>query len=1074
MEDVSAEGVVAGLNNVGGVVGEANNTSFTNTSFSGSVIATQRDNTASRVGGLVGRLTGNRAIIAQSRVDATVNLHAISNNQRAGGLVGLADHGARVINSHVKGSVNNSGTGATNAGQIGGVIGSIWSTGSVSNIVSEVNVLNGQRVNGDVGHLNASISSVFVLNTALGKQDKWENLIPESEAKRRVATLNITTTLDDSSRTLRKHQYDVNYLSIANARPNMATAYYNIEKLMPFYNKDYIVKYGNYVSVDDKLNRMKLVDVVPLINDTIVADIHANKAQINRIMLHYSDNTLEYKNVAYQRDFANNRISEYHINGTRLVYTPEAFLSNYSDIISRIKPSINNIAFNSEAVATALGITDNTAKTLDALFLEESFNKVKSQLDSQLRKILTMDKSINTSGGVVSDYIVKQIEENKASLLLGLAYLNRWYNINYDTINTQDLTTYKFDFFGNTAAPTLDNIINVGKVGYDKLLPKNNVSTYQQVLANAKGKSDLFTYLEAYRHLFLPTQTNSQWLKNNSKAYIVEAKSEIDEIRQLQDISTGSSKYAIGVYDKITNPSWEYRNMILPLLTLPEKGVFIISTMSTLSFGMYDRYEYNAPLNRDFNTYVEEMVDRASEWQRDHFDFWYRVLKPESKEKLFQSILNYDGFDVRKRGQSHNLTWKTLEDKEISAIRNFFGPVGKWYDGNPNFGAYATGTLTHFVTDRMLDTYGSSVFTHEMVHNFDGNIYFEGAGRRQGLGAELYALGFFQTPATLESPTLGINTMFTASSSQVSANNRYHNANPERFRDATELQNYTKRMFDVLYLMDYLEGTSVLKQNDDVKRQWFRQIGNYQITDKLGKKTHAGNTIAPLTTQQIAALNLRTVDDLIEHNIINRREYWHETVSPEESQSSGKTSLNRNGYYVVSLFSPIYAALDNPNGAPGDVMFRRMAYELLAEKGYHDGLLPYASNQLNAEAKLAGEITIETWPRDHETGLVTDTRVFKKIFNGQYADWKAFKKDMFKQRVDKADRLKEVTIHYQGRNVTITSFAQMQQMMDEAVRWDIANDGIDKNYRSRVRELKGLIYNAYLRQTNDFETSIFN
>ena len=81
---------------------------------------------------------------------------------------------------------------------------------------------------------------------------------------------------------------------------------------------------------------------------------------------------------------------------------------------------------------------------------------------------------------------------------------------------------------------------------------------------------------------------------------------------------------------------------------------------------------------------------------------------------------------------------------------------------------------------------------------------------------------------------------------------------------------------------------------------------------------------------------------------------------------------------------------------------------------------------------------------------------------------------MFKQRVDKADRLKEVTIHSQGRNVTITSFAQMQQMMDEAVRWDIANDGIDKNYRSRVRELKGLIYNAYLRQTNDFETSIFN
>ena len=49
-----------------------------------------------------------------------------------------------------------------------------------------------------------------------------------------------------------------------------------------------------------------------------------------------------------------------------------------------------------------------------------------------------------------------------------------------------------------------------------------------------------------------------------------------------------------------------------------------------------------------------------------------------------------------------------------------------------------------------------------------------------------------------------------------------------------------------------------------------------------------------------------------------------------ENKDSGKYA--RNGYLSLSLFSPIYSALSNPNGAPGDVMFRRTAYELLAAK----------------------------------------------------------------------------------------------------------------------------------------------
>ena len=35
---------------------------------------------------------------------------------------------------------------------------------------------------------------------------------------------------------------------------------------------------------------------------------------------------------------------------------------------------------------------------------------------------------------------------------------------------------------------------------------------------------------------------------------------------------------------------------------------------------------------------------------------------------------------------------------------------------------------------------------------------------------------------------------------------------------------------------------------------------------------------------------------------------------------------------------------------PGDIMFRKLFYELLAEKGYQAGFLPYVSNQYAEEA----------------------------------------------------------------------------------------------------------------------------
>ncbi|WP_153046362.1 hypothetical protein, partial [Streptococcus suis] len=77
----------------------------------------------------------------------------------------------------------------------------------------------------------------------------------------------------------------------------------------------------------DKLAQTRLLDVVPMVGNQIVTDPNSQKRAINRIMLHYADNTVAYLDVAFKEDFVNNHVSDYTIVGTDLLYTPESFLS---------------------------------------------------------------------------------------------------------------------------------------------------------------------------------------------------------------------------------------------------------------------------------------------------------------------------------------------------------------------------------------------------------------------------------------------------------------------------------------------------------------------------------------------------------------------------------------------------------------------------------------------------------------------------------------------------------------------------------------------------------------------------
>lgn len=1077
IKQVHVDGVLAGERGVGGLLAKADQSSIAESSFKGRIVNTYETTDAYNIGGLVGHLTGKNASIAKSKATVTISSNTNRSDQTVGGLAGLVDQDAHIQNSYAEGDINN----VKHFGKVAGVAGYLWDrtsgeekhAGELTNVLSDVNVTNGNAITG-YHYTGMKVANTFsskanrVFNVTLEKdevvsKESFEErgtMLDASQIVSKKAEINPLTlpTVEPLSTSGKK---DSDFSKIAHYQANRALVYKNIEKLLPFYNKSTIVKYGNLVKENSLLYQKELLSAVMMKDDQVITDIVSNKQTANKLLLHYNDHSSEKFDLKYQTDFAN--LAEYNLGNTGLLYTPNQFLYDRDSIVKEVLPELQKLDYQSDAIRKTLGISPEVKLT--ELYLEDQFSKTKQNLGDSLKKLLSADAGLASDNSVTRGYLVDKIKNNKEALLLGLTYLERWYNFNYGQVNVKDLVMYHPDFFGKGNTSPLDTLIELGKSGFNNLLAKNNVDTYGISLASQHGTTDLFSTLEHYRKVFLPNTSNNDWFKSETKAYIVEEKSTIEEVKTKQGLA--GTKYSIGVYDRITSATWKYRNMVLPLLTLPERSVFVISTMSSLGFGAYDRYRSSDhKAGKALNDFVEENARETAKRQRDHYDYWYRILDEQSREKLYRTILLYDAYKFGDDTTSGKATAEAKFDSSNPAMKNFFGPVGNKVVHNQH-GAYATGDGVYYMSYRMLDKDGAITYTHEMTHDSDQDIYLGGYGRRNGLGPEFFAKGLLQAPDQPSDATITINSILKHSKSDSTEGSRLQVLDPtERFQNAADLQNYVHNMFDLIYMMEYLEGQSIVnKLSVYQKMAALRKIENKYVKDPAdGNEVYATNVVKELTEAE--ARNLNSFESLIDHNILSAREY-----------QSG--NYERNGYYTIKLFAPIYSALSSEKGTPGDLMGRRIAYELLAAKGFKDGMVPYISNQYEEDAKQQGQ-TINLYGK--ERGLVTDELVLKKVFDGKYKTWAEFKTAMYQERVDQFGNLKQVTFKDPTKpwpsygTKTINNVDELQALMDQAVlkdaegpRWSNYDPEID----SAVHKLKRAIFKAYLDQTNDFRSSIF-
>ena len=711
-------------------------------------------------------------------------------------------------------------------------------------------------------------------------------------------------------------------------------------------------------------------------------------------------------------------------------------------------------------------ITDQEVKDmlrteyLQKLSIQESFDQTKTQAESSFKKIASHTLGIIGDTPENRRKVKQELEQYKEQILLGLSYINRFYNIQFGDTNIRDILAFNPSSFGNKTMTALDSLKKLGSMSYEEMKLTNSPQTFTKYLSTITGKASLKEFLDSNRQLFTSDDADT-WLKKSSQAMIVEKPSK------------ENSSAHVGLYSKLTagekDPRKQEANMaaILGLLNVKEPHVYVISNMATITYGNIGSYidtslaqsnptKYQAELAR-----VKSLIEKAAGQQANYVDTLYRITKPENRDKLLTNRLIIDTmkkYTSNPNAQIDN-TWSPATgsgaDKGVDQFMtpmNYYSPVSK-------VGAEANGLGVRYFIDRVLDDRGSATYSHEMTHLLDRTVLFNNHGRRDGTGAEFYARGIFENSYNPEKDTyFNLNFVYDESNK-----NGFYNKTPDRFKTAEDLQSYMKGSFDVLYTLDYLEAEASKGLSAEDKMSYFKKIMPITSTgprtwvdyrNTSVKPTHKSEEIQALTLED--AKKLTDIDSLIDNHILVNRYIIAGFLD--------KGKIAANGYYTVDMFDTIYGVSQNDSGMSGDITFRKQAFELMAALGYYEGFVPYVSNQFKEEAEAAGK-------------PLSDKYIFEKILGKTYAE---FKKAQIKERVAKIDQLKPLTIQYEGQQISLTS-QKLSELMQKAVQEELKQIKVGKTtahtysfIETPVQKLKKAIYKAYLKDSDDFRQSIYN
>ena len=743
--------------------------------------------------------------------------------------------------------------------------------------------------------------------------------------------------------------------------------------------------------------------------------------------------------------------------------TPPDVEMNRAVILKRIELKKTKPQITDEEVREIL-----RKEYLEKLSIKETLEETKTDLEASLKKVAAHTLSVIGDTPQNREKVKRDIEANKEKILLGLSYINRFYNIDFGDTNIRDILAYNPSSFGKKNVTSLDWLKHLGSMSYDELRLTNSPKTFEKYFGKITDKQTLLDFLDYNRTTFTDMDGDT-WLKKASRAIVVEktSKQKPDEkVGLYTKLTTSPEKYG-AEERKIESRRQQNVATLLGLVNIKEPSVYVLTNIATVTYGNIGTYMNTSLEKTDKDKYkkelekVKELMELAATRQATYVDTLYRIAKEENRSKLVTSRVIVDTMKKYTSNTNADITTTWSEEFGLTAdkgVKDFMTPLGM-YSPSQRVGAEANGVGVRYFTDRVLDDRGAATYSHEMTHLLDGTVLFNNHGRRDGTAAEFYARGIFENSYTPEEDTyFNLNFVYDETNK-----NGFYNKTPDRFKTAADLKSYMHGSFDVLYSLDYLEAEATKQLTAEDKTKYFKKITPIKTTgvrtpvtyaNPAVQATHNSEKISEITLDE--AKQLTDINSLIDNNILVNRYIIN------GFKATGNVSAN--GYYLVDMFDTIFGVSENPKGMSGDITFRKQAFELMGALGYYEGFVPYVSNQYKQQAEAEGV-------------PLSDKYIFDKILRKSYAE---FKKEQINERVTKLDRLKPITINYNGKQQVIDSKEKLQQLMEQAVREEIdqikVGNTTAKLYKfieTPVQKLKKEIYKAYLKQSQDFTESIY-
>ena len=1049
VEDVKVTGNVVANNNIAGIVNKIDSGGqLTNVAFIGNL--TGVGDKGQYMAGIAGEIW--RGNVAKAYVEANI----VANRARIGGLVAKTDNGNDSMGIGKYGSIRKSVTKGTIKTKVlletGGFINSNLPFGKMEDNISMMKVENGEEFFGssdldyDGGYFtNGWLERNFVVKgVSSGKhsykrsRDKIKE-ISQDEANKRIAAFNITADKYEINepvvnRLNRLTRREDEYKSTQDYKVDRDLAYRNIEKLQPFYNKEWIVNQGNKLVEESNLVKKEVLSVTGMKDGQFVTDL----SDIDKIMVHYADGTKEEMDVTKNTDSKVKQVREYTIAGQNVVYTPNMVEKDRVKLITDVKEKLGSVTYDSQDVRKIIGNPSD-------LYLEESFADVKANLDKFVKALVENEDHQLNSDETAMKALVKKVDDNKAKIMMALSYLNRYYNIKYtdNSMSIKDIMIFKPDFYGKTPS-VLDRLINIGS-SEKNLKGDRTQDAYREIIAGNTGKGSLRNFLEYNMHLFTEDKDINDWFIHSAKnVYVSEPKTTNTELKDKRH----------RVFDGLDNGV--HGRMILPLLNLKKAHMFLISTYNTMAYSSFEKY---GKLTEESRNEFKKEIDKVAHAQQTYLDFWSRLALPNVRDRLLKSQnmvptpvwdnQTYNGSPVGRRGFDS-------KGNPVAPIRELYGPTWRHHDRDWRMGAMASifpnpnndDKVLFMVTD-MISPFGISAFTHETTHVNDRMLYFGGHKHRQGTDVEAYAQGMLQTPDSSttngEYGALGINMAYH----RPNDGNQWYNPDPDKLKTRDDIDRYMRNYNEAMMLLDHVEADAVLPKIKGDNSKWFKKIdkemrSKIQYNDLLGP--NQWDSVRDLKDEE-KVMTLSSVNDLVDNNFMTKH------GNPGNGRYRPEDFTPNSAYVNVNMMAGIYGG-NTSKGAPGSLSFKHNAFRMWGYFGYANGFIGYVSSKYQDEANR------------QNNNLLGDDFIIKKVSGDKFKTLEEWKRHWYEEVLAKAKKGFE-GIDIDG--VHISNYDELRPLFDKAVEEDLKKT----DDFSHTVALKSKVFKALLKNTDGFFNQLF-